>query len=110
MLQKEWNIIISHQSIENTLLNEENEFKPINVNKSGYYVFDIEHVHINKQWNFRYAILDAKLIIPIADEIFPDQKYKTIESFLLENLKYCYVNSITTDGQKEFRQILSKIK
>ena len=108
MLQKEWNVHISHQSIENTILGVEIENKASYTNESGYHVFDIQYISINNEWKYRYAILDAKLNVPIADDVLPDQRYKTIEKFLLDNLEDRYVKSITTDGQKEFRQILSK--
>ena len=108
-LKKDRNTDISHQTIENILKSKENENKELCINESGYYLFDVQHVKINGIWRFRYTLFDSKFNIPIIEELHLDQKFKTTEKFLKENLKYRHVKSVTTDGHPHYKKILRKL-
>ena len=110
MLKEDWNTDISHQTIENVLLSNNIENKEDYVNESGYYLFDVQYVEVDGVWRFRYTLFDSKFNIPIIEELHSDQKFKTTEKFLKENLKYRHVNSITTDGHPHYKSILRKLR
>lgn len=109
ILKEDWNTDISHQTIENVLLSNKNENKESCGNESGYYLFDVQYVKINGIWRYRYTLFDSKLNIPIIEELHLDQKFKTTEKFLKENLKYRHVKSVTTDGHPHYKKILRKL-
>lgn len=58
-LKQQHNIEITHQSIENILLNSNYQFNYQNWNHSGYYLFDSLWVKINGERNYILALLDV---------------------------------------------------
>lgn len=56
-LKQQHNIEISHQSIENILLNSNYQFNYDNWTYSGYYLFDSLWVKINGEWNYIFSLI-----------------------------------------------------
>ena len=108
-LKKDHNVDISYQTVENIILSNELDKKDQYASESGYYLFDVQYIKISGEWMYRYALFDSKLNIPVVEELMDNQRFKTTEEFLEENLKFRYVKCITTDGHPHYKRILSKL-
>ena len=55
-VKKDTGVDISHQTIENWILEYENQNKECKDSYSGYYIFDVEWVKIKGVWNYRFTL------------------------------------------------------
>ena len=109
-LKQQHNIEISHQSIENILLNSNYEFNYENRSYSGYYLFDSLWVKINGEWNYILALFDVKLNTLVSIKLVDSEDSKTIYQFLNESLRNQKKISIGTDLKHEYRDAIDKLK
>jgi len=56
-LKKIQGVLVSRQTIENWILNYKNQNKELFDRYSGYYIFDVEWVKIQGQWNYRFTFI-----------------------------------------------------
>ena len=108
-LKQQHNIEISHQSIENILLNSNYEFNYKNRSYSGYYLFDSLWVKINGEWNYILALFDVKLNTLVSIKLVDSEDSKTIYQFLNESLRNQKKISIGTDLKHEYREAIDKL-
>ena len=108
-LKQQHNIEISHQSIENILLNSNYEFNYENRSYSGYYLFDSLWVKINGEWNYILALFDVKLNTLVSIKLVESEDSKTIYQFLNESLRNQKKISIGTDLKHEYREAIDKL-
>jgi transposase-like protein len=59
-VKEDTGVSVSRQTIENWILNYKNENKELKNRYSGYYIFDVEWVKIQGQWNYRFTLFDSK--------------------------------------------------
>lgn len=108
-LQKNGKDIISHQSIENFLL----EFaKPLDYDplaSRGYLLFDVQWIKMKKKWKYRFALYDLYQDQIIADKIYDHENSENIEAFLRKYTHNITVKCITTDLDKKYRPIIAKL-
>ena len=109
-LKQQHNIEISHQSIENILLNSNYEFNYETRSYSGYYLFDSLWVKINGEWNYILALFDVKLNTIVSIKLVDSEDSKTIYQFLNESLRNQEKKSIGTDLKHEYREAIDKLK
>jgi transposase-like protein len=109
-LKQQHNIEISHQSIENILLNSNYQFEHDNWAYSGYYLFDSLWVKINGEWNYILALFDVKLNTLVSIKLVESEDSKTIYQFLNESLRNQKKISIGTDLKHEYREAIDKLK
>lgn len=109
-LKQQHNIEISHQSIENILLNSNYQFNYDNWTYSGYYLFDSLWVKINCEWNYILALFDVKLNTLVSVKLVESEDSKTIYQFLNESLRNQKKISIGTDLKHEYREAIDKLK
>ena len=109
-LKQQHNIEISHQSIENILLNSNYQFNYDNWTYSGYYLFDSLWVKINGEWNYILALFDVKLNTLVSVKLVESEDSKTIYQFLNESLRNQKKISIGTDLKHEYREAIDKLK
>lgn len=109
-LKNQHNIEISHQNIENILLNSNYQFNYQNWTYSGYYLFDSLWVKINGIWNYILALLDVKLNTLVSVKSVESEDSKTIYQFLNESLRNQKKISIGTDLKHEYREATDKLK
>ena len=109
-LKQQHNIEISHQSIENILLNSNYEFNYETRSYSGYYLFDSLWVKINGEWNYILALFDVKLNTLVSIKLVDSEDSKTIYQFLNESLRNQEKKSIGTDLKHEYREAIDKLK
>ena len=108
-LKKEHNIDISHQTIENALLNS-GCIKNIDYGRySGYYLFDTLWVKIYGKWKYLLALFDVKLNTIVSYEIVNTESEKIIHNFLSRSTRNKNKYSITTDLKKEYRNCIYKL-
>ena len=109
-LKQQHNIEISHQSIENILLNSNYEFNYETRSYSGYYLFDSLWVKINGEWNYILALFDVKLNTLVSIKLVDSEDSKTIYQFLNESLRNQEKKSIGTDLKHEYKEAIDKLK
>ena len=109
-LKQQHNIEISHQSIENILLESNYQFDYQNWTYSGYYLFDSLWVKINGIWNYILALFDVKLNTIVSVKLVDSEDSKTIYQFLNESLRNQKKISIGTDLKHEYREAIDKLK
>ena len=109
-LKQQHNIEISHQSIENILLNSNYQFNYDNWTYSGYYLFDSLWVKLNGEWNYILALFDVKLNTLVSAKLVESEDSKTIYQFLNESLRNQKKISIGTDLKHEYRKAIDKLK
>ncbi len=109
-LKQQHNIEISHQSIENILLNSNYQFNYDNWTYSRYYLFDSLWVKINGEWNYILALFDVKLNTLVSVKLVESEDSKTIYQFLNESLRNQKKISIGTDLKHEYREAIDKLK
>ncbi len=73
------------------------------------YIFDVEWVKINGEWNYRFTLFDTKLNIIVADEIYSKENSKNIKKFLEENTMNKKRISITTDLDEKYKPIIEQL-
>ena len=81
-LKQQHNIEISHQSIENILLESNYQFNYENWTYSGYYLFDSLWVKINGEWSYILALFDVKFNTLVSVKLVESEDSKTIYQFL----------------------------
>lgn len=106
---KEFNVSVSHQTIENWLKEEKTKNKPDNDYFSGYYVFDVEWIKINGKWKYRHTLIDTISNQIIADKIYDKEDEKTIYHFLHKSTFNKRKIAITTDLDKKYSRIIEKL-
>ena len=109
-LKQQHNVEISHQSIENILLESNYQFNYDNWTYSGYYLFDSLWVKINGIWNYLLALFDVKLNTLVSVKLVESEDSKTIYQFLNESLRNQKKISIGTDLKHEYRDAIDKLK
>ena len=109
-LKQQHNIEISHQSIENILLNSNYQFNYQNWTYSGYYLFDSLWVKINAEWNYILALFDVKLNTLVSVKLVESEDSTVIYHFLNESLRNQKKISIGTDLKHEYREAIDKLK
>ena len=87
------------------------KFKKINIKSSGIYCYDEEFIKINKSVYVRMTIIDYETKIIINDQIISKDKFqqKTIQKFLKESLKGLKIDTIITDGNKAYEDIIKDL-
>ena len=109
-LKKEHNIEISHQSIENIILDFNYEIEHENWTYSGYYLFDSLWVKENGQWKYLFALFDLGLNTIVSKELVDSETVDNVYSFLKKSLtnqdKFC----IITDLKYEYRIAIDRLK
>ena len=109
-LKQQHNIEISHQSIENILLNSNYGFNYENRTYSGYYLFDSLWVKINGEWNYILPLFDVKLNTLVSVKLVDSEDSKTIYQFLNESLRNQEKKSIGTDLKHEYIEAIDRLK
>jgi len=109
-LKQQHNIEISHQSIENIILNSNHEFNYDNWYFSGYYLFDSLWTRINGVWQYFLALFDVKLNTLVSVKLVKSEDSDTIYHFLNESLRNQKKISIGTDLKHEYREAIDKLK
>ena len=109
-VKKDTGVDISHQTIENWILEYENQNKECKDSYSGYYIFDVEWVKIKGVWNYRFTLFDSKQNIIIADKIYSKENSKNIWEFLEQNTRNINKISITTDLDEKYKPIIEKLE
>ena len=109
-LKQQHNIEISHQSIENILLNSNYQFNYQNWTYSEYYLFDSLWVKINAEWNYILALFDVKLNTLVSVKLVESEDSTVIYHFLNESLRNQKKISIGTDLKHEYREAIDKLK
>lgn len=107
--KKFFGISVSHQTIENWLFVNENILEFDLRCCSSYCVFDVEWIKINGEWKYRYTLLDPISNCIIADAIYDTEDKKTVEKFLRESTVNKNKKAITTDLDKKYSLIISKL-
>lgn len=102
-------ISISHQTIENWLFVNENILEFDLGRCSGYYVFDVEWVKVNGKWKYRHTLLDSVSNCIVADAIYDFEDETTVMKFLSEATANKNKIAITTDLDKKYALIISKL-
>lgn len=108
-LKEHHNVDISHQAIENIILNYESENKDKIDVYSGYYLFDALWVSINGIWYYLLAIVDIKHNTIINVELASNESSTTIYNFLRKSTMNQPRISITTDLKKEYRRPIDRL-
>ena len=85
LLRKFFGITVSHHTIENWLFVDENILEFDLGRCSGYYVFDVEWIKINGEWNYRHTLLNSISNCIVADAIYDTEDETTVEKFLRES-------------------------
>ena len=107
--KKFFGISISHQTIENWLFVDENILEFDLGRCSGYYVFDVEWIKINGKWKYRHTLLDSISNCIMADAIYDFEDETTVMKFLKESTANKNKVAITTDLDKKYASIISKL-
>jgi len=108
-LKKDYNVNISHQSIENIILSYKNDYNIKNWSYSGYYLFDSLWIKINGQWKYILALFDLKLNTLINYKIVDSEDSKTIYQFINKSTYNQNRYYIVTDLKKEYREVIYKL-
>ena len=108
-LKKQFNVDISHQSIENVIKNYKNENKPKYWSYSGYYLFDSLWVKINGVWNYLLALFDVKQNTVVSIDLYPNESEKNIKHFLTKSTRNQKKIAVTTDLKLEYRRPITKL-
>ena len=108
-LKKEHNIKISHQSIENIILDSEYEIKHENWSFSGYYLFDALWVKKNGNWKYLLALFDLELNTIVAKELVDSESIDNVYNFLNQSLRNQKKNCIITDLKQEYRVAIDRL-
>lgn len=108
-LKGQHNIDISHQTVENVLLEDEFYFKADNWSYSGYYLFDSLWVLINGTWNYLLALFDLELNTIIAFELVESETTEIVYNFLNKSLANQKRIAITTDLKFEYGEAIDKL-
>lgn len=109
-LKREHKIEISHQSIENIILNSDYKINHENWTYSGYYLFDSLWVKKNGKWKYLLALFDLKLNTIVSRELADSESVKTVYKFLEESLRNQNKNCIITDLKPEYRVAIDKLQ
>jgi len=109
-LKQQHNVEISHQSIENILLESNYQFNYENWTYSGYYLFDSLWVKINGEWSYILALFDVKFNTLVSVKLVESEDSKAIYQFLNESLRNQKKISIGTDLKHEYREAIDKLK
>ena len=107
--QKFFGISISHQTIENWLFVDENILEFDLGRCSGYYVFDVEWIKTDAKWVYRHTLLDSVSNCIVADAIYDSEDETTVMKFLGESTANKNKIAITTDLDKKYALIISKL-
>ncbi len=102
-LKQQHNVEISHQSIENIILNSKYEFDYDNWYYSGYYLFYSLRARINEVWQHILELFDVKLNTFVSTKLVKSEDSKIIYTFLNESLRNQKKISIGTDLKQEYR-------
>jgi len=108
-VKKDTGIHISHQTIENWILEYKKENKESKNRYSGYYIFDVEWVKIRGVWNYRFTLFDSKQDIIVADEIYFKENSKNIKEFLEQNTRNKNRIAITSDLDEKYKPIIEEL-
>lgn len=108
-LLKHHKIDISHQSIENIILDSEIDKKFKDWSLSGYYLFDSLWVKNNGKWNYLLVLFDTGLNTIVSYKLVLKEDIKTIYKFLDKSLANQPKKCITTDLKLEYRRAIDKI-
>lgn len=108
-VKQDTGIKVSQQTIENWILEHKNQNKELNSRYSGYYIFDVEWVKIQGQWNYRFTLFDSKQNTVIADDIYSKENSKNIKEFLDENTMNKNKIAITTDLDEKYKPIIESL-
>ena len=108
-LNKEHNISISHQTIENIILTSEFPLEFPEWSLSGYYQLDALWVKKNGKWKYLLVIFDTKMNIVVARSLANSESTKVAYDFLSESLRNQNVKCITTDLKTEYRDAIDKL-
>ena len=109
-LKREHRIEISHQSIENIILNSDYKINHDNWTYSGYYLFDSLWVKKNGKWKYLLALFDLKLNTIVSRELADSQSVETVYKFLEKSLRNQNKNCIITDLKNEYRIAIDKLQ
>lgn len=109
-LKREHKIEISHQSIENIILNSDYKINHDNWTYSGYYLFDSPLVKKNGKWKYLLALFDLKLNIIVSRELADSESVETVYKFLEKSLRNQNKNCIITDLKNEYRIAIDKLQ
>lgn len=107
--QKFFGISVSHQTIENWLFVNENILEFDLGRCSGYYVFDVEWIKTEGKWVYRHTLLDSVSKCIVADAIYDFEDETTVMKFLSESTANKNKVAITTDLDKKYPSIISKL-
>lgn len=94
----------SHQTIQNWL-----EAEIPDIERSGYYCYDEQHIKLDGKKAFRLTLYDSVVNVPVAEDVLLKLTDKSVLTFLRENLQGD-VHAITTDDRKMYRPIVKKFK
>jgi transposase-like protein len=108
-VKKDTGVSVSRQTIENWILEYKNLNKELNNRYSGYYIFDVEWVKIQGEWNYRFTLFDSKQNTVVADEIYSKENSKNIQEFLDTNTMNKNKVAITTDLDEKYKPIFENL-
>ena len=96
-LNEEFNVDISHQTIERVLLSFDFNKKHKPWTLSGYYLFDSLWVKIEGKWKYLLALFDVKMNTIVSFDLVESEGSKTIYDFINKSTRNQPKKSITTD-------------
>ena len=106
-LKKEHIIEISHQSMENIILNSEYEIKHWTF--LGYYLFDALWVKKNGNWMYILALFDLELNTIVAKELVDSETMDTAYNFLNQSMRNQKTKCIITDLKSDYRVAIDRL-
>jgi len=108
-VKKDTRVSVSQQTIENWILDYENENKALDNRYSGYYIFDVEWVKIQGKWNYRFTLFDSKQNTVVADDIYSKENSKNVKEFLDKSTRNKNKVAITTDLDDKYKPVIEKL-
>jgi transposase-like protein len=108
-VNKDTGVNVSHQTIENWILNHEYQNQDLINRYSGYYIFDVEWIKIKGRWDYRFTLFDSKQNTVVADEIYSKENSKNVKDFLEKNTMNKERIAITTDLDDKYKPIIEKL-
>jgi transposase-like protein len=108
-VKEDTGVSVSRQTIENWVLKYKNQNRELNSRYSGYYIFDVEWVKIQGQWNYRFTLFDSKQNTVVADDIYSKENSKNVREFLEKNTRNKNKIAITTDLDEKYKPVIENL-
>ena len=100
---------LSHQTVQNIILNTPLDFTPSKNLFSGYYIFDVEWVKINTIWKYFFVIMDATTSKIINYRLYDKENKNTVREFLDDSVPRHFRGYLTTDLDKKYGDVIDDL-